>query len=321
MANKYAFLVGINEYADPSITDLGGCVNDVSDMGDTLVACGFPYENIVIRTDSRATREAILSGLQWLVSDTMEGDTLVFYYSGHGSQVPTWNDEGEVDGKDEILCPHDMSFEDEIYVRDNDVRDIIQGLPEGRSLELILDSCHSGTMSRVVIERNIGLMDSKEDLQIMTGVSNKKDLQLMTSISNRRTRYIPPPLDYNFYIRHGPRLATQRFMKNTQKVKQLRQAADKDKQYVREVVVVEELNHVLWAACRDDQTSEEALIGGTQRGAFTYHFCREVRASNGQITRRRLDGILSSNLNSEGFAQIPQLESQDPEFDKNEFGL
>jgi hypothetical protein len=58
MASKYAFLVGVNEYADPSITDLGGCVSDVTDMGDTLVACGFPYENIVIRTDSRATKEA-----------------------------------------------------------------------------------------------------------------------------------------------------------------------------------------------------------------------------------------------------------------------
>jgi metacaspase-1 len=303
MASKYAFLVGVNEYADPSITDLGGCVNDVTDLGDTLVACGFPYENIVIRTDSRATREAILSGLQWLVSDTQEGDSLVFYYSGHGSQVPTWNDAGEVDGKDEILCPHDMSFEDDIYIRDNDVRDIIEGLPQGRSLELILDSCHSGTMTRV-IERNIGVMDSKEDLQ------------LMTSISNRRIRYTPPPIDYNFYIRHGPRLATKRFMKNTQRVKQ---AVREDKQYIKEVVVVEQMNHVLWAGCRDDQTSEEALIGGMQRGAFTHYFCRQIRASNGQISRRRLDGLLSSDLNSGGFSQVPQLESQDPEFDQNEF--
>jgi hypothetical protein len=298
MANRYALLVGINEYSDPSISDLSGCVNDVSDMADTLIACGFPYENIVIQTDSRATKEAILNGLQWLVSDTQEGDLLVFYYSGHGSQVPSRNAEGELDGKDEIICPHDMSFADEIYVRDDDIRDIVSGLPDGRYLEMIFDSCHSGTVSRLIY--NLAADKS----------------QLKDEISNRKSRYLPPPLDYSFYIQHNPRLPTKRFLKDTQKIKKKTTGIGKSK----EVVVVPELNHVLWAGCRDDQESQEAAINGTQRGAFTYHFCKEVRSSNGQITRRNLDGLISSNLSSQGFMQIPQLEAKESDLDVITFG-
>ncbi len=304
MASQYAFLVGINEYAAPSINDLSGCVNDVADMADTLVACGFPSENIVIRTDSRATKEAILNGLQWLISDTQEGDVLVFYYSGHGSQVPTRDSEGELDGKDEIICPHDMSFGDEIYISDNDIRDIIAGLPDGRYLELIFDSCHSGTVTRAIIA-------STENL------APTENLMLKNIVSKRRSRYLPPPLDYNFHIQHNPKLPTQRFLKNTQLEKKKGTKGTQS----REVIVVTDLNHILWAGCRDDQESQETTLGGTERGAFTYYFCKEIRASNGQITRRNLDGLLSSNLNSQGFMQIPQLESRDSDLDKRLFGL
>ena len=253
----------------PSINDLSGCVNDVADMADTLVACGFPYENIVIRTDCRATKEAILNGLQWLVSDTQEGDSLVFYYSGHGSQVPSWDAEGELDGKDEIICPHDMSFADEIYIRDNDIRDIIMGLPEGRNLELIFDSCHSGTVSR-----NIIIIDPKENPQL-------KDL-----MSNRRARYIPLHWIIIFTYNTILDLQMQRFLKETQRVKKTStKSAGTTKVTAatgKDVVVVPQLNHVLWAGCRDDQESEETSLNGMQRGAFTYYFCKEIRSSNGQ---------------------------------------
>jgi len=86
---KKTLLVGINDYspAGQGGPDLSGCVNDVRDMADTLVICGFETKNIRIYTDKRATKQGILAGLTWLLNGAKTGDSLVFFYSGHESQV------------------------------------------------------------------------------------------------------------------------------------------------------------------------------------------------------------------------------------------
>ena len=40
------------------------------------------------------------------------------------------------------------------------------------------------------------------------------------------------------------------------------------------------IHHILWAGCRYDQTSADALIGGKWHGAFTYCFCQALREDN-----------------------------------------
>lgn len=148
MATK-AFLVGINDYAPagPGGSDLRGCVNDVRNMANTLVICGFDPRSIRLCTDRCATKARILEGLQWLISGAKKGDSLVFYYSGHGSQVADISGD-EVDHKDEILCPHDIDFARRVYISDDDLRAIFSTLPAGVNLEVILDCCHSGTGTR-----------------------------------------------------------------------------------------------------------------------------------------------------------------------------
>jgi len=74
----------------------------------------------------------------------------------------------------------------------------------------------------------------------------------------------------------------------------------------RDAVVVPGLNHVLWAGCRDNQTSAETLIGGVYRGVFTYNFCKVLRGAGVSITRRRLDAQVTVNVR--GYGQVPQLE-------------
>ena len=55
----------------------------------------------------RPTKENIKAGIEWLVDEAIAGDSLLFYYSGHGSRVPNTNDR-EKDGYDEALCLVDM---------------------------------------------------------------------------------------------------------------------------------------------------------------------------------------------------------------------
>jgi hypothetical protein len=142
MARK-ALLVGINRYPDPA-NELRGCVNDVLLMRETLERHYGFADPARVRSlvDHRATTAAILEGLAWLVDGAASGDSLVFHYSGHGSQVPDRNGD-ERDGLDEILCPYDLDWAHPLT--DDDLAAVVDPIPKGALLTVILDCCHSGT--------------------------------------------------------------------------------------------------------------------------------------------------------------------------------
>lgn len=277
MATK-AFLVGINDYAPagPGGSDLNGCVNDARDMANTLVICGFAPASIRLCTDRSATKNGILAGLKWLINGAKKDDSLVFYYAGHGSQVADTSMD-EVDRKDEILCPHDIDFAGKVYISDDDLKEILSSkLPADLNLEVILDSCHSGTGTR----ESMALKGLPEESKV-------------------GFRYLAPPIDLTFHIEYQPDLTTKRlFSAKTGK---------------RDAVIVPGLNHTLWAGCRDNQTTQEINIGGAVRGVFTYHFCQVLRRTRGNIKRKELDSIVTAAIRRAGFAQIPQLETSAPE--------
>ena len=101
-------LVGINAYPG---NELQGCVNDVTDMAEFLVShCGFNENDIRLLTDGRATTEAIMEHLKWLMSGAKSGDRVVFHYSGHGAQFPIRDQSGKVTRVDECICPVDFSI-------------------------------------------------------------------------------------------------------------------------------------------------------------------------------------------------------------------
>jgi hypothetical protein len=68
--------------------------------------------------------------------------------------------------------------------------------------------------------------------------------------------------------------------------------------------------HILWAGCRSDQTSADAHIGGTWHGAFTYFFCKQVRASQNRLIRADLLKKVRADLKAARYTQTPQLECQ-----------
>lgn len=78
------------------------------------------------------------------MKDCRSGDSLVFYYSGHGLRQPDFEGD-EIDGFDETICPVD--FLKEGMIVDNDIyATIVQPLTEGVRLHAIVDACHSGTI-------------------------------------------------------------------------------------------------------------------------------------------------------------------------------
>lgn len=67
--------------------------------------------------------------------------------------------------------------------------------------------------------------------------------------------------------------------------------------------------HILWAACRPDQTSADAKIGESWHGAFTYFFCKEMNASQNKLPRNEILKKVVADLKAGDYTQTPQLES------------
>lgn len=283
MARK-ALLVGINDYAPVGAggPDLRGCVNDVRDMATTLNALGIVRATpgtMQILTDARATRAAILQGFQWLVRGAKKGDVLIFYYSGHGSYVADVSGD-EVDRRDETICPHDFATAG--MIKDDDLRSMLRGLAVGVNLDVILDSCHSGSGTRAALA--------------LAGMPEEQSVSY---------RFIDPAIDWAFFLDLEPSLPRQGLLRPQPDGEEEAPAPGGG---LRQAVVVPGLNHVLWAGCRDNQTSAEAPVGGVWRGAFTYCFCKALRRAGTTITRRRLDALVSADVAGLGHSQVPQLE-------------
>jgi hypothetical protein len=138
---KRALCVGINDYPGTG-SDLSGCVNDAQDWAQELTSRGYQVRTLL---DKQATRQDMVDALTKLVTGAVAGDSLVFTYSGHGSWLP--DDSGdEPDGRDEMLCPYDIS--DEQYLMDDDLAQIFKQKAKDVRLYFISDSCHSGSVAK-----------------------------------------------------------------------------------------------------------------------------------------------------------------------------
>ncbi|XP_027106254.1 metacaspase-1 isoform X3 [Coffea arabica] len=146
---KRAVLCAVSYYGQRH--RLKGTVNDVRCMKYFLVErMGFPNDSILLLSEEEPnpslipTKYNIRKALQWLVQGCQSGDSLVFHYSGHGSQQRDLNGD-EIDGYDEMLLPVDHQIEGTIL--DDEINaTIVKPLPSGAKLHAIIDACHSGTV-------------------------------------------------------------------------------------------------------------------------------------------------------------------------------
>jgi hypothetical protein len=185
---RLALLVSVSNYTarHPSRKVLGewqnlNCFLDTRNLRQTLIAprYGFADGDVLLLEDLKATRggrpepglaatrAGILDGFRkHLIAQARPGDVVVFLYSGHGNQIkdqPAGQPGGgdEEDGYDEAFVPYDYAGTPEgdarAYVRDDDLQGLLRDLKakmtgaDGRvqgSINLIIDSCHSGTVTR-----------------------------------------------------------------------------------------------------------------------------------------------------------------------------
>lgn len=171
---KFALLVGCTAYPNlPAKYHLVGPANDVDLTKELLIErFDFPKDNVVVLADhivveaehvakdaKKPTRYNIERYWKKLAELAIPGDQIVVLMAGHGSQSPQRrdpeDDDLEPDGLDEVFLPRDIGPWDDTVgtvtnaIRDDELRQWVAAIKaKDASLWVIIDACHSGTMTR-----------------------------------------------------------------------------------------------------------------------------------------------------------------------------
>lgn len=152
-----ALIITIGAYhADPRIRPLAGPAEDARLMQRLAVErLGYAPSDIKLLQDDAASRDGILQALnEWLVKATQPGERVLIHYSGHGAQIPDTSGD-EQDQLDEVLVPADTALNAQTGKFDNlildDELEAVLAQLNDRRVTLIVDACHSGTVTRAVL--------------------------------------------------------------------------------------------------------------------------------------------------------------------------
>ncbi|UVO54716.1 caspase family protein [Sphingomonas sp. SUN039] len=162
--------VGIDKYRysnapENDFDDLEGAVSDVGrtkaalqsaygiDVGPTRQrGCPNGAGVSVTLIDNCATKKAILAALDRQIAAAAKGDTLIFFFAGHGSQTDDGSLRTQVSGRNSTILPVDARSPDATVqgdILDHDIRVFInRAVAKGVNFVSIFDSCHSGTGAR-----------------------------------------------------------------------------------------------------------------------------------------------------------------------------
>lgn len=143
--NVYALVVGISDYTD--VKDLNYAHDDAALFYEILQQ-SFPEskENMTLLQNESASQRAIKSGIYKACKAAQEGDLVVFYFSGHGDVMQSFDkDHGY------FLCydaSKDREYEVGGAVRFDWINEYIEGVTSVNKAEvwLITDACRAGNV-------------------------------------------------------------------------------------------------------------------------------------------------------------------------------
>lgn len=130
VASKIALIFTLGDYPGTQ-NDLGGPPYD-HDNVDNFFKTNYPEFTVRKFKNSEVTRNNFRDIVTAQISILKVGDYLIVYYSGHGTNG---YDANEPDGYREGLYLYDGAFWDDEFTG------ILQGIPQGAKVVIILDSC------------------------------------------------------------------------------------------------------------------------------------------------------------------------------------
>src|ERR1700722_19249329 len=162
--NKLAFVVGVNLYPNLGAeAQLQRAVADATAVGDTLQGLGYQ----VTRITEDAKLETIVSRFEAFIAAVQPGDTIVFYYAGHGVSL----DDGNylIPADIPLLGPNDERLAKRLAIPERDFsQDIAK--PGARVAVMVIDACRNnpfpqkGTRALGASTRGFSRMEQPEGM-------------------------------------------------------------------------------------------------------------------------------------------------------------
>jgi hypothetical protein len=302
---KRALLIGVTRYrwstAYQAPFDLHGPANDVAALRALLeTAFGFVAGDIATLlsepgtpADRLATGANIRLALQLLIDATQPGDSVLVYYSGHGSQWPDLNGD-EPDRYDEAIVPYDARdpaapAPPQGDLIDDELHNYVARLAaKTANLTIIFDCCHAATGTRA---------------------------DPLTGLAPRQIEYNRPLAGGNI----APAAA----------IAQAAAAAPPAPPRIGRSAIGDNPRYVFLAACRADEVAYEFRVGsadavwaeeqpqvGQAQGLFTYFLLRALRHG----PTATYDDILTFLRDQVGTQQATQHPQGEGPLDRQVFG-
>ncbi|ANB14936.1 Ca(2+)-dependent cysteine protease MCA1 [Sugiyamaella lignohabitans] len=285
---RKALCIGINYIGSKNA--LRGCINDAHAISAYLQdRHGYKKDDMVILTDdsrdprSIPTKENILRAMQWLVSGAQTNDTLFLHYSGHGGQTRDL-DGDEDDGFDETIYPVD--FEQAGNIVDDQIHDIVvRPLMPGVRLTALFDSCHSGSIL------DLPYLYSTKGLLKEPNLAKDAGMGLMGAVTS-----------YSRGDLMGVFNSLNSVYKKATTGGRANEITRRTKFSPADVIQL--------SGCKDDQTSADAVEGGTNTGAMSYSFIEVMSQNPNQSYISLLNNM--RQVMARKYTQRPQLSCSHP---------
>lgn len=288
----YALLIGVDCYLPNQMPDgsyysnLGGCVHDISSVEDFLKRkLELKGDHILKLTASGKgtqpmepeerwpTYENMIAAFQQLTDEAKPSDRVYIHYSGHGGRVQTIFPERKGQrGYDEALVPTNIGNSKARYLRDVELVKLLNIMvAKGLVVAVVLDSCHSGGMTRGkgnVAIRGLSTIDTTLRPTESLVATHEELAELITTEQTRNvtlaTSWLPEPKGY-----------------------------------------------VLLAACGPSEFAVEAVFEGTERnGALTYCLLDSLQDLGPGLSYKVLHDRILTKIHSRFERQTPQLQGE-----------
>lgn len=300
----HALLIGIDCYLPNRLPsgghyrNLEGCVRDVSLVEQYLREdAGVPASRILKLTATNSpsgepaepraqwpTYRNIVEAFRRLTEVAQPGEQVYIHYSGHGGRaVTTYPELKGARGLDEALVPVDIGDAATQYVRDVELAHLIQQMVEKRLLvTLVLDSCHSGSTTRL----------SSSSAPPRAGAV-ARGIETIDTTPRPSPSAVAPAAEL---------VATWRFLGARQK-RGLKPESG---------WLAEPSGYVLLAACRASESAYEFSFDGEPSGGVLTHWLLDsLRQSAASLTYKQLYDRVLAKIQTEFSEQTPQLEGED----------
>jgi len=279
VASKRALLVGIDVYPDPQ-NNLNSCVADTQRFRGLLQNLyGFQPQDITMLHNSAATLSNVRIQLSQLFAGVVPGDQVVYFESSHGYRY--------VKGSTyvEVLCLYDQFLEDTELVQ------LSQQVPPG-TFTCVADACHSAGLEKLFFAPT-GLHAARAKVWQPPAEQRAADISLISQATSFKGFGRARTSDTGAVAKQ---FSAQAFLGAAAPPSKAGEAQP-------------ELNGLLFAACKADETAAAGSPPTDGLSAFTWALGRELEGGGASISVTDLCARVNQRLQALNMRQTPTAEA------------